>query len=392
MHVLYHHRTAGDRVEAVHILGIVRALRRLGHTVEVCSPPGCDPERKAAAGPTRAPAPAEGPVRRALKRFARKAPPVVFELAELGYNVWSLADMARRALRRRPDLVYERMTSNSVAPTLLARWWGAPVVQEVNVTTRIGRLRPLALRRLTRGIERWVARRTDVFATVSERFRRMLLEDGFPAERIVVTHSAADPEAFDPARTEAVSVPAGFGDGFVVGYVGAFVPWHRPDVLIEAVHGLGPEARLMLVGDGVERPSVEAQLEELGLAGRAWLPGAVRHDAVPRYVKAMDAAVMPHSNAFGSPMKLFEYMAMARPVVVPDVPAIAEVVRDGVNGLLFPPGDAGALAAALRRLMEEPALRERLARRARADVRERHNWTERARTVLAALERAEAKP
>jgi hypothetical protein len=48
MHILYHHRTAGDRVEAVHILGIVRALRAMGHTVEISSPPGCDPERKAA--------------------------------------------------------------------------------------------------------------------------------------------------------------------------------------------------------------------------------------------------------------------------------------------------------------------------------------------------------
>ena len=133
MHILYHHRTAGDRVEAVHIMGMVRALREMGHTVVICSPPGCDPERKQAAEGRAEPAverraPVEGPLRRVLKRFARKAPPLLFELFELAYNVRSLAAMLRLARERRPDLIYERTTANSIAPTYLARRWRIPII------------------------------------------------------------------------------------------------------------------------------------------------------------------------------------------------------------------------------------------------------------------------
>ena len=79
MHVLYHHRTAGDRVELVHIMGTVSALRDLGHTVEISSPPGCDPERAASCEQHAAMQQASGFLRKALKGVARKAPPVLFE-------------------------------------------------------------------------------------------------------------------------------------------------------------------------------------------------------------------------------------------------------------------------------------------------------------------------
>ncbi len=406
MYILYHHRTAGDRVEAVHILGIVRALRAMGHTVEISSPPGCDPERKAASPPDggrasppdgrrassqppEARAPHEGALRSRLKAFARKAPPWVFEAAELGYNAYSLGDMLRRRFSTgRPELILERTTSNSFAPTWLARRWKVPIVQEVNVTTRIGRLRPLVLRRTTQRIERWVARRATLIVTVSRAFERMLLDDGFPADKMLVCQNAIDPAEFDPAAVKPAARPAGMEDAFVTGYVGAFVPWHRVDLMVESARALAPRyprLRWLLVGDGVERPRIEKLLTDFGLTDKFWLPGAVKHPLIPSYLMAMDAAVMPHSNLFGSPMKLFEYMAMGRAVVMPDVPPIAEVVEDGVNGMLFRAEDAAALGAALAKLVEDEAFRRRLGARARQDALERHTWSANARRVMQAI-------
>jgi glycosyltransferase involved in cell wall biosynthesis len=390
MHILYHHRTAGDRVEAVHILGIVRALRAMGHTVEISGPPGCDPERKEA-GPARREgrAPREGALRSGLKRFARKAPPWVFEAAELGYNVYSLFDMLRRRYStRRPEMILERATSNSLAPTWLAGRWNIPIVQEVNVTSRIGRLRPLVLRGTTERIERWVARRATLIVTVSRAFERMLLDDGFPADKMLVCQNAIDPAEFDPETVKPAARPAGMEQAFIAGYVGAFVPWHRVDMMVESARELAPRyprLRWLLVGDGVERPRVEKLLADFGLADKFWLPGAVKHSLIPSYVLAMDAAVMPHSNRFGSPMKLFEYMAMGRPVVMPDVAPIAEVVKDGVNGMLFRPEDAAALGDALAKLVEDEAFRRRLGARARQDALERHTWSANARRLLQAV-------
>jgi len=337
MHILYHHRTAGDRVEAVHILGMVHAFQSLGHTTEISSPPGCDPRRKQSnTEPGGQPATSEGPLRKSLKWLARKTPAVLFELFELFYNLYSLADMLRCFRRRRPDMIYERTTSNSIVPTLLARHWRIPIVQEVNVTSDIGRLRPLVLRSVTKALERETFRRAALIVTVSETFNRLLNQDHWPGEKIIVCQNAVDPDALDIERVQLARTPHHVGDGtFVIGYVGAFVPYHRIDLMVAAACDfapLYPRARWLLVGDGVERPRIERLLTEFGLEEKFWMPGNVPHEAVPSYIMAMDAAVLPNSETYNSPMKRFEYMAMGKPVIAPRVPAIEEVVRHEETG------------------------------------------------------------
>ena len=86
-------------------------------------------------------------------------------------------------------------------------------------------------------------------------------------------------------------------------------------------------------------------------------------------------------TSFTSPLKLFEYMAAARPIVASDLPALREVLRDGENALLVPPEDPVALAVAIRRLQEDPALAERLAGQAARDVRA-YTWEERGRRIV----------
>jgi glycosyltransferase involved in cell wall biosynthesis len=390
MHVLYHHRTAGDRVEAVHIMGIVRALREMGHTVEISGPPGCHPERKRRkGGPRKGPKPKEGILRGKLKRLARTAPPLCFEVMETLYNVYALFDMVRRAWRRKPDMIYERTTSNSIAPTWLARRWNVPIVQEVNVTAEIGHLRPLVMRRLTLAVEQWMTRRATLLVTVSDTFKRMLVGAGFPSEKIFVCQNAVHPEDFDPNSVQVVERPKDVAPlDVVIGYVGAFVPYHRLDMLVDAARDLADdhtEARWLLVGDGVDRPKVDAAIAESGLENRFWMPGSVDHALVPSYLKAMDIAVLPSSEQFNSPMKLFEYMAMGLPVIVPDRPAIREVIEHRKNGLLFRAGDPGALTAALRELLEHDGLRRRIGRQARQDVLDKHTWVKVTESILARL-------
>jgi glycosyltransferase involved in cell wall biosynthesis len=385
MHVLYHHRTSGDGVEGVHIMGIVRALRELGCTVDIASPPGCSPENRKA---TEAQG---GGLRRRLKRFARRAPPVLFELAELAYNACALAQMLRLARHRRPDLIYERTTSNSVAPTLLAGWLGVPIVQEVNVTAQAGRFRKLVLRRLTLAIERWVARRAALVVTVSHAFKAMLVRAHWPADRIIVCPNAISPDEFAPDAVEPAARPPHVQpDDLVVGYVGSFLPYHGLDVLVDIARQMAagrPRVCWLLVGDGVERRRLEGLIDRHGLRSRFWLPGKVPHEDVPRYVAAMDVAVLPHSAAFNSPMKLFEYMGMARAIAAPRVPAIEEVLTDGKNGLLFQPGEADSCRQALERLVGDSALRARLGGNARECVLANHTWPRNGRRLLRAVAR-----
>jgi len=393
MHILYHHRTAGDGVERVHIMGMVKAWRRMGHSVAISSPPGCSPERDegtGASGDSVAGDTSQGMLQSLFKRLGRDAPPALFEAAELGYNVYTLADLFRLLAHRRPDLVYERFTANSVTPTLVAHLLGIPIVQEVNLLVDAGRFRPLALQYLTRQIERWVLAYSTLIVTVSTRFKDVLVETGIPSEKVLVCPNAIDPEDF---RKEVIPAIEPEGGTSIVGYVGAFLPYHRLDFLVRAaseLDGVEPPVRFLLVGDGVHRPVIETEISRVGVQDLFLLTGRVPHEQVPRYVASMDVAVLPGTADYTSPVKLFEYMALGKPVLAPSVQGIRDVVRHGETGLLFEPDDFGDFLQKLRLLLKDGELRRRVGSDARRQAFERHTWHHNARKVLAFLSQKSA--
>ena len=121
------------------------------------------------------------------------------------------------------------------------------------------------------------------------------------------------------------------------------------------------DARLLIVGDGPARAAIEARAAALHLSERLIITGRIPHADVPDYVAAMDVAVVAHDRTgVASPMKLLEYMAMAKVVVAPSLDNVKDVVDDERTGLLFAPGDVEALAAALERLAGDASLRLRL--------------------------------
>lgn len=213
-----------------------------------------------------------------------------------------------------------------------------------------------------------------------------------PASRAVVLTNGVDTRRFQPdavARSE-VRASLDVGPRPLVIFVGNFYPWHDVATLLAAFAlalRAHPDARLVLVGDGPQRQSMQQLAIDLGVAHAARFTGPVPHAEVPRLLAAADVAVAPvptmQRDLWLSPMKLFEYMATGLAVVGSKAGQVADVVGDGRSGLLVPPGDAPALAAALARLIEDQALRSRLGRQAREDARQKHSWDER----VAALER-----
>jgi glycosyltransferase involved in cell wall biosynthesis len=112
------------------------------------------------------------------------------------------------------------------------------------------------------------------------------------------------------------------------------------------------------------------------------LTGPVPRRDVPAYIDAMDICVLPDSNLYGSPMVLFEFMASGKAVIAPDLPPIRDVVTNGENGLIIRPGDAQALADALRTLLRDSALRSRLGANARTYVLAHRTLKANADTIL----------
>lgn len=387
MKIVYVHRTRAQGVEAVHIGQIVQGFRKLGHEVQMLSPVGdfiehvTPPKAQAAAAPGKP---------GLLHRLIDRMPEVAFELMELAYNAKALWEGMRRFRRGTVDGVYERYAIFAVAGMLLARWWKVPFVIEVNYTSLspLVRQRSAWLKPLARWVDRLLFRSATHLLAVSSYLKQHLIEEfGIEPDRISIVPNAADPAVFDPEKAlqaEAPALPA----GRIVGFVGGFYRWHGLDLLVDAFLRIAdefPDANLLLVGDGPMRGEIEALAKEKGLSQRVLMPGRIAHAKLVPYVARFDMGVMPDSNLYGSPMKVFEYMSMAVPVVVPDYAPLQDVVTDGVQGRIFRRRDAEHLAACMRELLSDDPLRRQMGRNARQSVLDKHNWLNNASTSLAFL-------
>jgi len=381
MNILFHFRTQGTGAEGVHIAGMASAFRRLGHSVVFSSPSSIDPTATAGENPF---LPRQ---RSLLARLAAHAPAVIFELLEIAYNVF--AGLRLRALLRRErfDLIYERHAFFLCITAFLAQRHRLPLVVEVNELAGDERVRadPWLLQ-LARLADRLTFQRARLIVVVSPHLQRRIEAMGIAREKILVLPNGVDEQTLEtPADGQSIRHRYQCENAVIVGFAGWFVPWHRLNALVAQFATLAaekPELRLMLVGEGPLRENIEAQASSLGVRDRLVLPGPVPHNTMPEYLAAMDICVIPHSNAYRSPIKLFEYMASGRAIIAPRTEPIASILQDGENGLLFAPENDDELRCQLSALVDNPTLCLRLGRQALTDVGKKHTWTQNARELL----------
>lgn len=381
MRILYHHRTRGRHVEGVHIRGIVHALRELGHEVKVMSFPGADPERESmgqAAGKGR------------LAATIAHLPGVLFEWFELGYNLVTLWRMSAEIRRLRPQLIYERYSLFLFATVWLARRHRIPLVLEINDSALMQRVRPLRLKGLARHIEGWCLQHCTGLVFISSYFHEQARTAYGAIAPSVISPNAADLARFDPARFDAIRLRAerGLTDRIVCGHIGVFAQWHGVDAFVEAIATRlieVPQLALVFVGDGRTLPAVRALVAERGLADRVLLPGRVAHDDIAGWIACMDYAVLPDSNHYGSPMKLFEFMGMGVAVVAPDYAPVAEVIADGRTGWLFPHGQTETCVQRVLDLALQAGEHRRIGAAARDYIVRERQWRNNAEQLLTLL-------
>ena len=386
MNILYHFRTQGRGPEGVHIAGIAEGFEHLGHRVDFSSPTGADPRMTRGADPFSARGTGKGTF---WGMVARYCPNVAFELLEIGYNLTAAARNGRLLKAKHYDLIYERHAFFLCSTAFLAKRRGVPIVVEINELVGDERVRrqPL-LSPLARACDRACLRRADLVTVVSPHLKRRVTEMGQTEARVLVLPNAvAEADYRRPADGGEVRRRFGLSGRHVVGFVGWLVPWHRLDQLLDTVAALSRKAPLdlLLVGDGPLRTELTARADALGIGNHVHFAGVVPHHEVPSYTAAMDIAVIPHSNAFRSPIKLFEYMGQGVPVVAPCTEPIAMVIDDGRNGLLFEPGDFPSFGQALGRLFSDPDLRKTVGTQARADVLQKHTWDHNVKRIIARL-------
>jgi glycosyltransferase involved in cell wall biosynthesis len=147
-----------------------------------------------------------------------------------------------------------------------------------------------------------------------------------------------------------------------------------------------------MIGTGAERPACERLANALGVSDRVEFTGSLPHDDALRRLAGCDVLVSPHVGVpgtpfYGSPTKIFEYLGIGRPIVASGLGQLATVLTDQVNARVFPPGDLGAFAQAVRDVLGAPDRGASLAAAGRRAAEGEHSWTSRARAILDALER-----
>lgn len=326
-----------------------------------------------------------------------RRPYFFWEAAMLSYNFRFAREVQRNLASSTPGALYQRHCRFAIAGALLSIRLKVPLILEYNGPQGwiADHWDPTPFRSLVTLCEELTLRCAARIIVVSEVLRGELADRGIPADRIRVNPNAVDPDHFYPGRArEAGRRELGVEpDEILVGFAGSFSLWHGIEILEQTIVRLLGEPsthrlRFVLMGNGLLHGEMRSALAVYEKTGEVIFTGSLPSDKVAEYLDASDILVSPHipmpdgSRFFGSPTKLFEYMAMGKGIVASRLEQLAEVLEHDRTGWLVTPGDVEELAEAIRHLARDPAKREALGGAARRAAVERHSW---ARNVSWAL-------
>jgi glycosyltransferase involved in cell wall biosynthesis len=288
---------------------------------------------------------------------------------------------------------------NNYTGLRIARQMNVPLVVEYNgseiwMSRHWGR--PLRHEALSDRIERLNLRAADLVVVVSRTMKDEIVGRGVDAARVLVNPNGVDPDRYSPAVDGSpVRAKHDLTNSIVIGFIGTFGPWHGAETLARAfvtLRAANPRLRLLMIGAGATMEEVRRILSEGGALDATVFTGLVPQEEGATHLAACDVLVSPHvanpdgSPFFGSPTKLFEYMAMGKAIVASWLDQIGEVLEDNTTALLVPPGDVEALANGIARLAGDQALRDRLGAEARRVALERYTWREHTRRTIEQLQ------
>lgn len=319
-------------------------------------------------------------------------------------HYYPLVKMACKLLR--PQYIYERVCLGNWVAALLSRELQIPYLVEYNGSE-------LSMRRsynntapvyedLYLKAEEIAFRQATAISVISEPVKADLVSRGVDARKILVNPNGADLDRYAPAAPDErrrLRRTLGFGDDdCVVGFTGTFGWWHGIDVLAAAIPRICsemPAVKFLLIGDGTHKAQLDAEVERHRLNDRVRRVGRVPQEAGAELLKACDIYVSPHSSHmvdskfFGSPTKVFEYMAMSGGIVASDLEQIGEVLSPALRpadlaaadpvvtnqrSVLCEPGNVDQFVAAVVGLARRPELSVALGRNARQAVADHYSW------------------
>lgn len=304
----------------------------------------------------------------------------------LWHDLWAVVELWRLCRRERYAIVHTHNSKAGFIGRLAARWAGVPIIIHTVHGFAFHEREPWWRRRLFITLERLAARWCDQFIMISQPLIEWAVTARIASrDRMVKIYSGIELDQFQrPVDVPAIRAVWDWpNDSLIIGEVAKLWPGKGHDTLLHAFASIRrehPRARLVLIGEGSERASLERLAHQLGVAAEVRFLG-FRSD-VAAVTHALDIAVLP-SLFEGMGRAVLEAMACGKPVVASRVGGLVELVEHGVTGLLIPPSDAAALAAALKRLLSDEALRVTMGQAAQQRMTEPFDATVMSARILA---------
>lgn len=323
----------------------------------------------------------------------------ISELQEIEYSHYLAQKMLPILSENKPSCIYQRYGRNNYTGVLLAEKLNVPCIIEYNgselwMTDNWGG--KIRYRKTTEEIELAVFNAADLIVGNAQALKDELVKRGIQPEKIVVIPNGVDPVKFNPSiNGKDVRNKYGLAENdIVVSFVGTFGPWHGADVLahsIKKVVSKRPNVKFMFVGNGGGMAKVQKIVESDGVSNFVIYTGAIPQNIAPYYLAASDILVSPQipnpdgSPFFGSPTKLFEYMASGKAIVASNLDQMGQILSHEKTALLTTPGSADEITDCIIRLASDAKLRKMLGENAREEVVKKYTWNTHVQKILEAL-------
>lgn len=381
MKILYTLSNPGDRLNyerAGHIVranAILRGLEKLGHQVF-----------RVEAGEVKQTKAAVSTYRSLIKK--RLPRPLVLILRDMGRIVHGHRHAQRLIAgikQYKPDLILETHLALNLAGKIASETTSVPlVVDDLAPVWEEEQQYGVGLKKKAGQIYGQVVDRAAKLVAVNTVIKRYLIGENVPENKICVVENGIDEEFFH-FGIDGHKQRRNYGfreDEVVIVFVGSFQPYHRVDILLKAFAEIKSAltTRLLLVGDGVNLSRSKSVADTLGLGNRVVFTGRIPYDEVSSFMAAGDIAVMPATNEYGNPMKIYEYLALGKVVVAPNQETITEIVEHKRDAYLFERENISSLTYALENLVEDPSTRAQLGMAA-LQTAKKHTWSMRANAM-----------
>lgn len=321
------------------------------------------------------------------------------ELPSFESNFTFLRQVKKILGKNPPSFIYQRYSTNSYLGVKLKYFYKVPLVLEYNgseiwIAKNWGK--PLKYEGLSKKIELINLKNANLVVVVSEPMKIELIAMGVDGNKILVNPNGVNCTMYSPKVDGAlIRNRLKLEDKIVVGFIGTFGLWHGAEVLANAFVSLLKKSaippsnfHLLMIGDGDRMPMVKEIICANGAEDFCTFTGSVPQKDGPLYLAACDILASPHipnsdgTPFFGSPTKLFEYMAMGKAIVASDLEQVGEVLEHNKTAWMVKPGDIESLVSGMDKLAGDKHLRERLGSAARVEAIRKFAWANHTQKII----------